>query len=309
VANDGLTSARKDAKARLRWVFVGSNGIRAGWSVLIFVAILGAIGVAVHFGLRTKMQQPPTIVPPRFLLIREGASLAAILVTTALMGWIEGRAVWSYGLAGPRPVANFIAGWLGGLFCLSLMVAVLYAGGYLAFDGFSLRGGQALVYGLLWLLVFLFVGLNEEAFFRGYLQSTLARGIGFWPAAALLSLSFGAAHLGNGGETPAGIAGVVVFGLVFCLLLWVSGSLWLGIGFHCAWDWAQSYLYGTADSGMIMLGHLFLTHATGSVRVSGGSAGPEASLLLIPVLLAGLFIMIMVLRRVGLIMRKEAVLF
>jgi membrane protease YdiL (CAAX protease family) len=270
---------------------------------------LGAIGLAVHFGLRTKVQLPPPIVPPRYMLVRECASVAAILVATALMGWIEWRAVWSYGLAGPRPVANFVAGWLGGLFCLSLMVAVLYAGGYLAFDGLSLHGGQALGYGLAWLLVFLFVGLNEETFFRGYLQSTLARGIGFWPAAVLLSLSFGAAHLGNGGETPAGIAGVVVFGLVFCLLLWVSGSLWLGIGFHCSWDWAQSYLYGTADSGMIMLGHLFLTRATGSIRLSGGSAGPEASLLLIPVLLVGLFIMIIVLRWVGLAQRREAVLF
>ena len=309
MANDGLTSARKDAKARLRWVFVGSNGIRAGWSVLIFMAILAAIGLAVHFAFHTKAASPPTIVPPRFLFVRECGALAAVLAATALMGWIEGRAVWSYGLAGPRPIANFVAGWLGGLFCLSLMIAVLYAGGYLAFDGLSLHGGQALGYGLAWLLVFLFVGLSEETFFRGYLQSTLARGIGFWPAAALLSLSFGAAHLGNGGETPAGIAGVVVFGIVFCLLLWLSGSLWLGIGFHCSWDWAQSYLYGTADSGMIMLGHLFLTHAAGNHRISGGSAGPEASVLLIPVLLVGLLIMILVVRRFGLANKKEAVLF
>ncbi len=306
---DGSTGAGMGAKARLRWVFVGSDGIRAGWSALIFIAILVAIGVAVHFAFHTKGHMPPAIVPPGFLLIREVASVAAILVATALMGWIEGRAFWSYGLAGPRPAANFAAGWLGGLFCLSLMVAVLYAGGYLAFDGLALHGGQALFYGLAWLLVFVLVGLSEETFFRGYLQATLTRGIGFWPAAALLSLSFGAAHLGNGGETAAGIAGVVVFGLVFCLLLWLTGSLWLAIGFHCSWDWAQSYLYGTADSGMIMLGHLFLTHATGSARISGGSAGPEASLLLIPVLLVGLAIMIVLLRSVGLVRRKEAVLF
>jgi len=297
------------AKARLHWVFVGSRGIRAGWSVLIFLAILSAIGAAVHFATRTKVGLPPTVVPPRYLLVREIASFAAIFGVTAIMGRIEGQRAWSYGLVGPRPAANFVAGWLGGLFCLSLMVGVLYAGGYIAFDGFALHGTQAVGYGLVWLLVFLFVGLGEETFFRGYLQSTLARGIGFWPGALVLSLSFGAAHLGNGGETPAGIAGVVVFGLVFCLLLWISGSLWLGIGFHCAWDWAQSYLYGTPDSGMIMSGHLFMTNAKGSIPMSGGSAGPEASVLLIPVLLVGLLIMVVVLRRFGLITRKEAVLF
>jgi hypothetical protein len=60
---------------------------------------------------------------------------------------------------------------------------------------------------------------------------------------------------------------------------------------------------------MIMLGHLFLTHAEGGTRISGGSAGPEASVLLIPVLLVGLLIMILVLRWFGLTNRKEAVLF
>jgi membrane protease YdiL (CAAX protease family) len=55
-------------------------------------------------------------------------------------------------------------------------------------------------------------GIREEALFRGYLQATLTRGIGFWPAAVVLSLLFGAGHLANAGETVSGVSGVMVQG-------------------------------------------------------------------------------------------------
>jgi len=42
-----------------------------------------------------------------------------------------------------------------GLVCLSLVVGVLYAGGFLAFDGWALHGLPILGYGLIWLPVFL----------------------------------------------------------------------------------------------------------------------------------------------------------
>jgi membrane protease YdiL (CAAX protease family) len=290
-------------RARLRWVFVGSGGIRAGWSVLLFALIVAGLGFAIGMFIRHVLhhvpQKPTGEIAPVPILIREVIFCAICFAATAMMAWIEGRSAWSYGLQGPRVVAKFVTGWVGGLVCLSLLVLALYAGGYLAFEGRALHGLSIVGYGLVWLLVFFLVGLFEETLFRGYVQATLARGMGFWPAAAVISLSFGAAHLSNGGESVAGIAGVVVAGLIFCLLLWMSGSLWLGIGFHTAWDWAQSYLYGTPDSGLMMRGHLFVTHAVGDARLSGGSAGPEGSILGAPVLICGLLAMVFLLRRLG----------
>jgi len=129
----------------------------------------------------------------------------------------------------------------------------------------------------------------------------LTRGIGFWPAAALISIVFGLFHVGNPGESYAGLIGVVVAGLVFCVLLRVSGSLWLGIGFHTAWDWSQSYLYGTPDSGTMMRGHLLETRAIGDALISGGSAGPEGSVLGAPVMAIGIILLIVLWRRLGVI--------
>jgi membrane protease YdiL (CAAX protease family) len=287
-------------RARIHWVFVGSQGIRAGWSLLIFAAIVAVIGAAAHFALHGRIPKPKGELPPGLMLLREALSVALIIGVTAIMGRIEHRSTWSYGFSGGRAVKLFLAGWLGGLACLSLLVGGLYAGGFLTITGVALAAPQAVAYALVWLLVFLLVGISEEAIFRGYIQSTLARGIGFWPAAIVASGLFAAAHLGNPGETALGITGVALAGLTFCLLLRITGSLWLGIGFHTSWDWAQSYLYGTPDSGLMMRGHLLITSAAGNTYISGGSAGPEGSVLAPPATIAGLLLLVWLIKQAGL---------
>jgi len=96
--------------------------------------------------------------------------------------------------------------------------------------------------------MFLVVAVFEESTLRGYLQFTLTRGIGFWWGALLLSLLFGFSHGTNRGETPVGLFSAAGVGLVFCISLWYTGSLWWALGFHASWDWAESYFYGTSDS-------------------------------------------------------------
>ena len=54
---------------------------------------------------------------------------------------------------------------------------------------------------------------------------------------------------------------------------------------HTTWDWAQSFLFGVPDSGSISVGRLFASHPTGNPMLSGGTDGPEGSLLGLPVLL------------------------
>ena len=169
-----------------------------------------------------------------------------------------------------------------GFLALSLLVGILWKAGWLAFDGVSLGGVRACEYALAWGLLFLIVGFFEESALRGYLQYTLARGIGFWPAALLLSMLFSLWHMGNNGESALGLVEVGLSGLYFCLTLWYTKSLWWAVGFHAGWDWAQSYFYGTADSGLVMQGHLLSSHAAGNALWSGGTAGPEGSMLITP---------------------------
>jgi uncharacterized protein len=289
-------------RVRLRWVFLGRQGIRAGWSLLIFATLMAPLEVIARILTRDYPSLFTGVITPSNSLLIEAIRFFFIVAATAVTGRIEGRAVWSYyGLAGPRPVAKLLAGWIGGLVCLSLVVGVLYAGGFLVFDGRNLHGLPILGYGLIWLLVFLMLGGSEELMYRGYLQATLTRSVGFWPAAILVSVLFGLGHIPNAGETVVGIIGVTIRALLYCFLLRLTGSLWLGIGFHAAWDWAQSFLFGTPQSGHVMQGHFFSTHPLGNPLMSGGGVGPEGSLLWVPPFVLGLLAFFWALKRAGLV--------
>ncbi len=56
------------------------------------------------------------------------------------------------------------------------------------------------------------------------------------------------------------------------------------IGFHTSWNWAQSFLYGVADSGRMVEHHLFATHPVGKPILSGGATGPEGSIFVVAIL-------------------------
>jgi membrane protease YdiL (CAAX protease family) len=73
--------------------------------------------------------------------------------------------------------------------------------------------------------------------------------------------------------------------LLLALSVWFTGSLWWAIGFHAAWDWGQSFLYGTPDSGVLVRGHYLSSRPRGSVLLSGGETGPEGSIYAVGLLL------------------------
>jgi hypothetical protein len=101
----------------------------------------------------------------------------------------------------------------------------------------------------------------------------------FWQAAWVTSTFFGMIHTFNGGENWTGILAAASIGFVFCVSVRVTGSAWWAIGCHMAWDWAETYFYGTADSGLPAQGHLLTTAPMGKALLSGGADGPEGSLL------------------------------
>ncbi len=111
-----------------------------------------------------------------------------------------------------------------------------------------------------------------------------AEGAGFWQAAWVTSTLFGFIHTGNNGENWIGIFAAGTIGFVFCVSVRVTGSAWWAIGCHAAWDWAETYFYGTADSGMVATGHYLSTSPVGNVLWSGGADGPEGSLLVLPII-------------------------
>jgi uncharacterized protein len=271
-------------KWSLRLGFVGAQGIRSGWSMLIFLAIIIAqlllTRVPVNHLLHYMKQKQGLETWSVVVAIAIPALL--VFVATAIMAKIEKRPVLSYGFMGDRKLWRFAVGIAGGIAALSALVLALKMSGFLIFDSQMLHGRDAWTFGLKWGLAFLLTGVFEESLLRGYLQSTLTRGMGFWWAALLLSVGFGVLHLSNKGESPIGIFSAAGNGLVFCLSLWLTKSLYWAVGLHSGWDWAQSYLFGVSNSGQVSGGHLFATHPSGALLWSGGATGPEGSIYVIP---------------------------
>jgi len=300
----------------LHRIFIGTFGLRAGWSLLIYFALLfGCImlvrtiqhQVKAHHDHAAKStpatatkSEPNAPEPINIMLIGESSVFAVFLLIGWIMSRIERRKFSAYGLGGSHSINRFLMGSLWGLIAMGLFIAVLHFCHLLVFDSRLDFGWSILSWGLLQLLGFLLVGLFEEFCFRGYLQFTLTRGmvglgklispekarsIAFWIAAVLTSALFYKAHTGNAGETPIGLLNVFLAGIVLVVALWKTGSLWWAIGFHMAWDWSQSFLYGVPDSGGLMQGRLFATHAIGKPLLSGGTDGPEGSLICVPILI------------------------
>ncbi len=106
----------------------------------------------------------------------------------------------------------------------------------------------------------------------------------FWQAAWATSTLFGFVHTGNNGENWIGIFAAAGIGFAFVVSVRVTGSAWWAIGCHAAWDWTETFFYGAADSGNVATGHYLTTTPAGSTLWSGGTDGPEGSVLVLAVI-------------------------
>ena len=263
-------------------IFWNEREFRAGWRLLIyllfvvlFTLVASFLTMALHFP-----QISRTGLTATSLLVQEGAGMLAALAAAAIMGLLEARPFGGYGL--PRAAAFGARFWQGvawGIAMIAGTILLIRAFGGYSFGELALRGPALWAYAALWGAVFLCVGFFEEFLFRGYAQFTLAAGIGFWPAATALSAAFGALHLGNRGEDKIGALSVFVIGMFFCLTLRRTGNLWFAVGLHAAFDWGETFLFSVPNSGLVAPGHLLNSSFHGSVWLTGGTVGPEGSVM------------------------------
>jgi uncharacterized protein len=272
---------------KLRSVFFHHEELRPHWGLLLFAAIYMALQTVVASPLEHMLSAwngRSHILTPGHLVGREVMQCAVLLISTVLMAKIEGRRIAEYGFSGNAAWIRFCWGLLSGFAALSILVGALWRLHLLVFDRVGLHGADALKFALAWAATLFIACFYEVVLLRGYLQFTLVRGIGFWFAALILSLLY-SFWLGEGRAGLLYIGNGFSLNMFLFLSLWYTGSFWWGVGFLAAWDWAQIYFFGVADSGFAAEGHLLSMHTTGSILWSGGAIGPEGSLLISPLML------------------------
>jgi uncharacterized protein len=273
-------------------VFVGAAGVRAGWRALIFLGIVIAVQALLQeivvLILRARGIAAPEGLYALFFLVSDTIALIAVVIATGIMARWERRKFTDYGLPGKNAFGRrFWEGAVFGYAGVSLLILLIFlAGGYSA-GSLAIHGAALARATVLWVLASLAIGFAEEYFFRGYPQHILTQGMGFWPAAFLISFLFGAIHyFTKPYERWPDWASTGLIALLLCLTLRRTGDLRFAIGFHAAFDFGAIFVYSGPNGGRLAPDRLLTATFHGGDWLTGGQLGPEASLLVFPVIAA-----------------------
>lgn len=146
-------------------------------------------------------------------------------------------------------------------------------------------------------------GIFEELIFRGVLFRSVEEMAGSWIAIIVSSAVFGFLHLINPDATIAGATYIAIeAGLLLAAAYLVTRRLWIAIGFHMLWNYAQSGIYSGIVSGSVSEPGLIQPKIEGSTFLTGGSFGMEQSVFaLILCTTAGVIMLVMAIRRGNLV--------
>jgi uncharacterized protein len=258
-------------------------------------ASFAAAIVASGLGRLLPLHQGPAFV----LLVGIGAAALFVVVFVLFRRHVEG--VPATELAPRFALVELPAGILIGLILFSLIVAVIAAFGGYRVIGY--RDASVLVPAL---AIAISSGFCEEIVFRGFFFRLTEQWLGTWWALGLSAALFGALHLGNPHATLlAGVAIMLEAGIMLAALYLLTRRLWMAIGLHGAWNFAQGGIYGIPVSGGAMDG-VIRPDLRGSDLLTGGAFGAEASLPAIVVATAfGLLLLYLAYRRGRFILRRD----
>jgi len=278
------------AKGFLRPLWRNRHGLlRVPWRLLLFGVIATAGFVLLSLLLtpfRNQFEMPEEMTGLRDLsmpLVIFGFLLIAACVGAAgavAARFFDRRSVASIGLGFHRRWAKeFGLGLLMGALFITAIALVQIAAGALRLEPSGVAPGVLISQFFLYLLFFTGVSLTEELIFRGYPLQALAEGIGKIPAAILLSAPFGIVHYFNEGGTGVGALSTGFAGLLLALAYFRTRSLWLPVGMHITWNLTMGWVFSMPVSGEVLPRTLFTAETSGPAWLSGGSFGPEGSVL------------------------------
>jgi len=264
--------------------------------IAISMVLAMAIGLLVGFGV---VQMPPIeeelaniglmdiegilkVMEPYLLHLVVASGIYTILYTWLFALVLDRKRLRDLGLRLHRGwFGNFGKGAALAILIMGVIFTFSLAVGSIRVEGFARaapEGTSVVVYFLGVLLAFVTVGVYEELMFRGYILQRLNDRAGKTVSILVSSIIFAVMHGLNPGADAFGIFNTVGIGAILCVLYFRTGSLWMPIGFHMAWNFSLGYLYSLPVSGIPLYGVLEVVEIEPTSRLTGGSYGPEAGL-------------------------------
>jgi uncharacterized protein len=268
--------------------FIGPDGkLRAIWRAAIYYALGTWLVFPLLDWLFSRVAESLHLNPgltAANIAFGEFRNLITAIICTGAFALYERRRVDSYGLPVNRAFGwQTFEGAIAGVIMASAVALGMITLGGMQIKGLAASGSGLALSALAWLGANICVGIAEEFWFRSYLQQTLWKSIGFWPAASVIALIFAAEHyFFKAGENVWDVITLVSLSLLLSYTLLRTGTLWFAVGFHIAFDYMQLFVIGTPNGAQFPVGRLLDVRFNGPAWLTGGVLGTEASFLMYP---------------------------
>ncbi|HEU0294765.1 MAG TPA: type II CAAX endopeptidase family protein [Anaerolineales bacterium] len=281
-------------------IFLSPDGsrLRAGWRLFIQTAALLTIGgcISVPIVIILIALDPsfingiPNLKPEFWLLAAIGETLAVTLSVFLARRFLDKQPIESLGLKlNMQALFDVLAG-IGITFVqMGLIFLVMLGLDWLTFTGFAWEFdpvGLVVKNTVLFFIIFILVGWNEELLSRGYHLQTIASGLNLFWGVVISSAVFGLLHFGNPNATWVSVTGIFFAGVLFAYAYIRRRQLWLPMGLHLGWNFFEGVVFGFPVSGLDIY-PLTRIEVMGPILWTGGAFGPEAGLIVLPALILG----------------------
>jgi uncharacterized protein len=221
-------------------------------------------------------------------------STVVIIITFLFWRKLDKKPVASMGFTSLKgDYKDFVFGLILGAASIAFVFIVLMITGQVSLSGSLLKPSfsSSLITGL---ILFIFVGLSEEIFTRGYCMTVLNQTKNKWMIVLGSSIIFSLMHGLNPNISIVGLANIFLVGILFAYMFLKRSNLWMPIGYHITWNYFQGNVFGFHVSGMEQQG-LYTTTPIKDNLLNGGQFGPEGGIIVTLVIIIG-FILVHKLR-------------
>lgn len=123
----------------------------------------------------------------------------------------------------------------------------------------------------------LFVGYFEEVLMRGLMTFVGAKNSKLFNA-IVTAIFFSLLHSFNSSFSILPMINTFLIGIVFSMLTWIGGDLWMAIAYHAFWNFVMGSILGVQVSGVVMSG-LLISSLNNAGLINGAGYGLEGSLI------------------------------
>ena len=287
-------------------IFINKNSeIRSGFKIavtflcyFIFTAIFSIIATLLYliYMVETKQVQASNYVNfinsitnlnnPFYNFLNLLQCLAMILAVTLHWKHLDKKPISDLGFINiKKGYVDLIIGLILGAASLTIVFVLLLETGNITLNTsiFNPTFSLSLISSF---ILFIFVGINEELFARGYCMTVLKQTGNKWIVIIFSSIIFSLMHSFNPDMTFLSYFNLFLFGLFTAYMFIKSGNLWLSIGYHITWNYFEGNIFGFKVSGQ-GTNSIYIVHNSVNNFINGGSFGPEGGITVTFILLLG----------------------